>query len=72
MNNCGMYNFSGEYAINVGLPSKSGVGGGILVQVPNKYGIGIYGPALDQHGNSIGGYNLIKDLSQELKLSLFK
>ncbi|NMA86979.1 MAG: glutaminase A [Tissierellia bacterium] len=72
MNNCGMYNFSGEYAINVGIPSKSGVGGGILAYVPNKYGIGIYGPALDQHGNSIGGYNLIKDLSQELKLSLFK
>lgn len=72
MNNCGMYNFSGEYAINVGVPSKSGVGGGILAQVPNKYGIGIYGPALDEYGNSIGGYGLIKDLSQELNLSLFK
>ena len=72
INNCGMYNFSGEYAINVGIPSKSGVGGGILAYVPNKYGIGIYGPALDQYGNSIGGYNLIKDLSQELNLSLFK
>lgn len=72
MNNCGMYNFSGEYAINVGIPSKSGVGGGILAQIPNEYGIGIYGPALDEYGNSIGGYGLIKDLSQELDLSLFK
>lgn len=72
MNNCGMYNFSGEYAVNVGIPSKSGVGGGILAQVPNLYGIGIYGPALDEYGNSIGGYGLIKDLSQELDLSLFK
>lgn len=72
MNNCGMYNCSGQYAIDVGIPSKSGVGGGILGQVPNKYGIGIYGPALDNFGNSIGGYSLMKDLSQELKLSLFQ
>ena len=72
MNNCGMYNYSGEYAINVGVPSKSGVGGGIMAVVPNKMGIGIYGPALDEYGNSIGGYNLIRDLSEELNLSVFK
>lgn len=72
MNSCGMYNFSGQYAIDVGIPSKSGVGGGILAQVPNKYGIGIYGPALDSFGNSIGGYGLIKDLSHKLNLSIFQ
>lgn len=72
MNNCGMYNYSGEYAINVGIPSKSGVGGGVLAVVPNNMGIGIYGPALDEYGNSIGGYNVIRDLSEELNLSLFK
>jgi len=49
----GMYEFSGEYARTVGLPSKSGVGGGITVSVPGKMGIGVYSPALDQHGNTI-------------------
>ncbi|HZK33190.1 MAG TPA: glutaminase A [Tissierellaceae bacterium] len=67
----GMYNFSGEYAINVGIPSKSGVGGGIVGTIPNKFGIGIYSPELDQYGNSIVGYGIMKDLSRELKLNLF-
>ena len=67
----GMYNFSGEYAINVGIPSKSGVGGGIVGTIPNKFGIGIDSPELDQYGNSIVGYGIMKDVSRELKLNLF-
>jgi glutaminase len=68
---CGMYDESGEYAINVGVPSKSGVGGGIMAAVPNRMGIGVYGPSLDKKGNSVAGVKVLKDLSRELSLSIF-
>lgn len=67
----GMYEFSGEYARYVGLPSKSGVGGGITVSVPGKMGIGVFSPPLDQHGNSLIGYRMILDLAKQYNLSLF-
>ncbi|MGE8377142.1 MAG: glutaminase A [Sphingobacterium sp.] len=67
----GMYEFSGEYARTVGLPSKSGVGGGIAVSVPRNMGIGAFSPALDQHGNSLAGYHMILDLVNAKHLSLF-
>lgn len=68
---CGMYDMSGEIAVRVGIPCKSGVGGGIVGVVPNKLGIGIYGPSLDSKGNSIGGIEILENLSSELKLSIF-
>ena len=71
MATCGMYDFSGEYAIEVGIPSKSGVAGGILGTIPGKIGIGVYSPALDGFGNSIVGYNIMKDLSNKLNLNIY-
>ena len=68
---CGTYDMSGEVAVRVGIPCKSGVGGGIVAVSPGKLGIGVYGPSLDAKGNSIGGIHLLEDLSRELKLSIF-
>jgi glutaminase len=67
----GMYEFSGEYARTVGLPSKSGVGGGIVVSVPNQAGIAVFSAPLDTHGNSVVGYHMILDLVKQYNLSIF-
>lgn len=68
---CGTYDLSGEIAVRVGLPCKSGVGGGMVSLVPREFGIGVYGPALDSKGNSIGGVRILEGLSKALDLSIF-
>ena len=58
-------------AIKVGIPTKSGVGGGLLSVSDKRAGIGVFGPALDAQGNSIAGCKLLREISNELRLNLF-
>lgn len=68
---CGMYDYSGEWAYRVGIPAKSGVGGGITAVVPGKLGIGTFSPPLDAKGNSTRGIKVCEDLARDFGLHLF-
>ncbi|WNY84818.1 glutaminase B [Cronobacter dublinensis] len=67
----GMYESSGEFAWRVGMPGKSGVGGGIIAVVPHEMSIAVWSPALDSAGNSLAGIAALEILAREIGRSIF-
>ncbi len=70
MTSSGMYDFAGEWIYRVGIPAKSGVGGGILASLPARLGLGSYSPRLDRHGNSVRGIKVCEALSSHYGLHM--
>jgi glutaminase len=69
---CGLYDHAGEWAYRVGLPAKSGVGGGLIAVVNRQLGIAVYSPRLDAKGNSVRGILACKELASHLGLHAFE
>lgn len=67
----GLYERSGDWAYSVGLPAKSGVGGGLMAVVPGVMGIAAFSPPLDVAGNSVRAQLMVADIARALKLNLF-
>ncbi len=70
MHSCGMYDYAGEWGYRIGLPAKSGVGGGVIAVLPGQFGIGIFSPLLDDRGNSCRGIQVCEELSERFNLHM--
>ena len=71
MMTAGLYETSGDWLYDIGLPGKSGIGGGIVTVSPGKGGLGTFAPPLDAAGNSVKGQLAARFLSQHLGMDLF-
>lgn len=71
MATCGMYDYAGSWLYEVGIPAKSGVGGGIIAVLPGRFGIGVFSPRLDEKGNSLRGIEACKQFSRDFSLHVF-
>jgi glutaminase len=70
MTSSGMYDYAGEWVYRVGMPAKSGVGGGIVAALPAQLGLGTFSPPLDSHGNSVRGLEVCETLSTHFGLHM--
>ena len=70
MTSSGMYDYAGEWIYRVGIPAKSGVGGGIVAALPSQIGLGTFSPCLDSHGNSVRGLKVCEALSARFNLHM--
>jgi len=71
MSTCGMYDYAGSWIYEVGMPAKSGVGGGIMAVLPGQLGIGVFSPLLDAKGNSVRAIEVCRQLSRDFSLHIF-
>ena len=68
MTSCGMYDDAGAWISSVGMPAKSGVGGGTIAVLPGQVGLAVYSPPLDEHGSSVRGLATSQRLSRDMEL----
>jgi len=68
---CGFYDEAGQFAYRVGMPGKSGVGGGIVAVIPGELAIAVWSPGLNDHGNSVVGMNVLEQFTSMTGMSIF-